>query len=238
MAVPSESSAAWLRTVIGLLVAALLLDYAAMTTPVSAALDPGVASVQRLQDRATRDPRLTRRLFVDKLMPAAQASKDDRRFRALGRRAQALWITDYYPVKSVRRVVRAYTDRANRAGRTPVVALYAIPGRDCGLYSSGGLTPKVYARWATRVARGLRGQHAIAIVEPDAVAFLGDCEGQGPRARLLRSTVRKLTRADVWTYLDAGHAGWHRPAVMAERLRRTGIRHARGFSTNIGSLQG
>jgi len=234
--VSSESPAAWLRSAFGLLLAALLLDHVAMTTPVSAALDPGVTAVQRHEHRAARDPRLTRRLFVDKLMPAARASKDDKRFRALGRRPQALWITDFYPVKSVRRTVRAYTDRANRAGRTPVVALYAIPGRDCGLHSAGGLTPKVYARWATRVARGLRDQHAIAIVEPDAVAFLGDCEGQGPRARLLRSTVRKLARADVWTYLDAGHAGWHRPAVMAERLRLTGIRHARGFSTNIGNF--
>ena len=133
----------------------------------------------------------------------------------------------------MRKAVRAYTDRANRAGKTPMVALYAIPGRDCGLHSAGGFTAKVYKRWVRQVARGLRGQHAIAVVEPDAVAFLGDCEGQGNRARLLRTTTRQLDRGRRLDLPRRRHEGWHSPKVMAQRLQRSGIRHARGFSTNV-----
>lgn len=232
----------WLRTALLALLAALLLDYVVTTTPLSTAspssgtTSAGSVPSTLVPDKRTRDPRRTRRLFVDRLMPAARAGRTDKRFRAIGKRPQALWVTDYYSRKKVRSAVRAYTDRANRAGRTPVVALYAIPGRDCGLHSAGGFTARVYKRWVRQVARGLRGQHAIAIVEPDAVAFLGDCDGQGRRARLLRTTTRRLARADVWTYLDAGHEGWHSPRVMARRLQRSGIRHARGFSTNVGNF--
>ncbi len=233
----------WLRSAFLALVAALLLDYVVTTTPASAALDPTPgATVTTTVTGATapaaarRDPRRTRGLFVDKLMPAAQASQSDSRFAKIGKRPQALWITDYYSKKKVRKAVRAYTDRANRANKTPMVALYAIPGRDCGLHSAGGFKAKVYKAWVKQVVRGLRGQHAIAVVEPDAVAFLGDCDGQGNRAKLLRTTTRQLTRARVWTYLDAGHAGWHSPPVIAQRLQRSGIRHARGFSLNVGNF--
>jgi len=233
----------WLRTAFLALVAALVLDYVVTTTPASAASGPVTgASIAAVTAAATttteqrKDPRRTRGLFVDKLMPAAQASRSDSRFQEIGKRPQALWITDYYSKKKVRKAVRAYTDRANKANKTPMVALYAIPGRDCGLHSAGGFKAKVYKLWVRQVVRGLRGQHAIAIVEPDAVAFLGDCEGQGNRAKLLRTTTRRLARAHVWTYLDAGHAGWHSPEVMAKRLQRSGIRHARGFSTNVGNF--
>ena len=223
----------WLRTALLALLAALLLDHVVTTTPMSDAVAPATAEVSTERGK---DPRLTRGLFVDNLMQAAQASKRDDRFRPIGKRTQALWINDYYSKKKVRRAVRAYTDRANKAGKTPMVAIYAIPGRDCGLHSSGGFRAKVYKKWVRQVARGLRGQHAIAVVEPDAVAFLGDCAGQGNRAKLLRMTTRLLAGAKAWTYLDAGHEGWHSPKVMARRLQRSGIRHARGFSTNVGNF--
>lgn len=185
--------------------------------------------------QAGGDPRTWRGLFVDPLMPAAQASLRDSRFTPLGSRAQALWITDYYPVDQVKEAVRAYAERANRADKTGMIALYAIPGRDCGLHSAGGFDPATYRRWVRQVAKGARGQHLIAVIEPDAVPFLGDCGGQGPRAALLREATRKLARAGAWVYLDAGHDGWHSPEVMVERLLRSGIRHARGFSTNVGN---
>lgn len=240
---PARPLKGWLITAVLALVALLLLDHLVTSTPVSAASAPAAAVVGQAAPGTTgpaaergRDPRRTRGLFVDRLMPAARAAKEDRRFRAIGKRPQALWITDYYRVKKVRKAVRAYTERANRAGRTPMVALYAIPGRDCGLHSSGGFKAKVYKKWVRQVARGLRGQRAIAVIEPDAVAFLGDCDGQGNRAKLLRLATRKVAAAGAWTYLDAGHHGWHPPKEMARRLARSGIRRARGFSTNVGNF--
>lgn len=93
----------WLRTALLALLAALLLDHVVTTTPTSSAV--GTVTSEVSAERG-KDPRRTRGLFVDKLMPAAQASKSDARLRPIGNRPQALWITDHYK-KKVRRAVRA-----------------------------------------------------------------------------------------------------------------------------------
>ena len=157
----------------------------------------------------------------------------------LGTRAQALWVTDYYTSpRSARNAVAAYTSRAAAQGKTPVLAIYAIPGRDCGLYSSGGLSSyRAYRAWTAAVARGMRGHRAIVVVEPDAVAFMGDsrCVHPGPRQRAIAFAVKRFARAGAWVYLDAGHSGWRDPAMMASLLKRSGMKWARGFSTNVGN---
>ncbi len=50
---------------------------------------------------------------------------------------------------------------------TPVFVTYAVPNRDCGGYSAGGLSPSQYAEWNRRIAADLRGHRAVVIVEPD-----------------------------------------------------------------------
>lgn len=191
--------------------------------------------------RAAKDPRRTRGLFVDPYMPAAQAGS---RYRRIGKIAQALWITDYYrSTTDVRRAVADYTRRANEAGKTPVMAIYAIPGRDCGLASSGGLSSGTeYKKWVAAAAAGMRGRHAMVVLEPDAVAFMEDprrpeCQDPGPRQELLTYAARALTRAGAWVYIDAGHSNWQSPTTMARRLVKSGIRYARGFSTNVGNFR-
>ena len=184
-----------------------------------------------------KDPRRTRGLFVDPLMPAARAGKT---FAKLGRKAQALWITDYYPTSTVRDDVRAYTSRANAADKTPMLAVYAIPDRDCGLYSAGGFaTYPLYRAWIRQVAKGLQGQKAIVVLEPDAVPFMGDprCTDAGPRQQALAYAAQRLSEAGAWVYLDAGHSGWRTPEEMAPLLKASGIRYARGFSTNVGNYR-
>jgi len=182
------------------------------------------------------DVRRTRALYADPTSAAARAAKRDARFRPLATAPQAKWLLDSHGAR-VGKVARAYVTAATKAGRTPVVALYAIPARDCGSYSSGGLTPRQYRAWVRRVARPLRGARAIAIVEPDAVAMLGACADQGPRAALLRYAVNRLRAAGTWVYLDGGHSNWIPPATMAARLKRSGVANARGFVTNVANFQ-
>jgi endoglucanase len=186
---------------------------------------------------ARQDPRRTRGLFVDPKMPAAQAGSE---FARIGRKAQALWITDYYPTSTVQSAVRDYTSRANAADKTPMLAIYAIPDRDCGLYSAGGFaTYPEYRAWIRQVAKGAKNQQAIVVLEPDAVPFMGDprCTDAGPRQDALAYAAKLLRDAGAWVYLDAGHSGWRSPEEMATLLKKSGLRYARGFSTNVGNYR-
>lgn len=183
------------------------------------------------------DPRYRRGLFVDDLMPAYQAGGVYREL--IGKKAQALWITDYYhSPRSARSAVAAYTSRAAAQNKTPIMAIYAIPGRDCGLFSAGGLSSyQAYRKWASAAAQGMSGRKAIVVIEPDAVPFMGDsrCVDAGPRQKAIAFAVKKFSKAGAWVYIDGGHSGWRDPSVMAQLLKRSGMRWARGFSTNIGN---
>ncbi|MCL3818997.1 glycoside hydrolase family 6 protein [Aeromicrobium wangtongii] len=195
-----------------------------------------VAVLTPVQASAKTDPRLTRPLFADPTSTAAVAAKRDKRFASLARTPQAFWATDGLPTKTVRRSVAAYTKRAAKKKRTPVIAVYAIPARDCGSHSAGTFDPRTYRRWIAQVAAGLKGTKAIVVLEPDALAMLGQCD-QGDRIGLIRYAVGKLKRAGAWVYLDAGHSRWIAPDVMAQRLKAAGISSARGFATNVASFQ-
>lgn len=90
------------------------------------------------------------------------------------------------------------------------------------------------------MALGLQGTHALVVVEPDAVPFIGNerCSFDvDERLSLLRYAVRQVTDAGGWAYLDAGHSGWRTPADIAPLLKRAGIADARGFSTNVGNFR-
>lgn len=101
------------------------------------------------------------RPYVDPTYPSVQAAAQRRSYDPTGAAAldrisaqtAALWVGDWFSTGAVDDAVRSYTARANAAGQTAVVAVYAIPGRDCGSYSTGGLTPDTYPggwpRWPT-----------------------------------------------------------------------------------------
>lgn len=188
-------------------------------------------------DAARTDPRLARPVYVDPTGAAAKAAAKDKRLAPIGSRGQAFWVTDAYATSTVRSKVDAYARRATRARRTPLVAVYAIPGRDCGQHSAGGLSPTRYKSWVAQVAKGLDGRRAMVVLEPDAVALMGACDGQGDRAALLRYAVAKLTAAGAWVYLDAGHSSWQAPEVIASRLVSSGVRGARGFAVNVSNFR-
>jgi endoglucanase len=187
---------------------------------------------------ATSDVRLKRSLYADSRMTAAVAAKKSSAFATLGKRPQAFWATDYLTVTKVRSAVRTYANLAAKKKRTPVVVAYAIPDRDCGQHSAGGLDSATYKKWIAQLASGLKGKHAMLVLEPDALAMLDrpDCD-VADRTSLLRYATKKLKAAGVWTYLDAGNSRWVAPSTMAARLTSAGIADARGFATNVASFQ-
>jgi len=181
------------------------------------------------------------RPYVDPTYPSVQAAAQRRSYDPTGAAAldrisaqtAALWVGDWFSTGAVDDAVRSYTARANAAGQTAVVAVYAIPGRDCGSYSTGGLTPDTYPGWVAAVADGLRGTRTAVVLEPDALAQQGACPAQGDRSGLLRSASNTLTAAGATVYLDAGHSAWVDPATMASRLQAAGVAQVRGFAVNV-----
>lgn len=220
-----------------LVLLALLGPFATVTAPTSSATPTHAAT--SAPAAAARDPRTTRPFFVDATMPAARAGAA---YAAIGRRPQARWFTDgaYPSPAAVRAGVAEYAARATRARRTPMVVLYAIPGRDCGGASSGGLpSASAYTAWVRAAARGLRGTRPMVVLEPDAIPFATrpECGDAAARLRLLAAATRTLTRAGGWVYLDAGHSDWVDAATTARLLRGAGVARARGFAVNVANHQ-
>ena len=207
-------------------VSALVLCAVVLATALATVLPAGSA--------AAKDPRLERKFYVDPASSAAVALRDGQPVRKLATTPQAIWLTDASAPRSrAKKVVRAHLAVARKKRRTAVFVVYAIPGRDCGSWSQGGLSAKRYPAWTRAIAAGLKGSKAMVVLEPDAVATLGACEGQGNRAKLLRDAVKRLSRAGAWVYLDGGHSSWLEPAEMARRLKAVGVARARGFATNV-----
>ncbi len=98
---------------------------------------------------------------------------------AMVRTPQAVWYGDESPAR-VARLVRMTTRDAARRDRLPVLALYNVPGRDCGSYSAGGArTTDEYKAWIDAVAQGIGDREVMIVLEPDSLALLpSDCGGQ------------------------------------------------------------
>lgn len=161
-----------------------------------------------------------------------------KRIGVIAAQPSAVWLGDWYDRASLVRVLQAETRAAVQQKKVAVFVLYAIPARDCGQHSAGGFDAAAYREWTKTIARTLRGTPSVAIVEPDALAMIGECEGQGDRAALIRQAVRDLAAANVPAYIDAGNSGWVPAEAMAERLRAAGVSEARGFATNVSGFRG
>ncbi|WP_454860529.1 glycoside hydrolase family 6 protein [Promicromonospora soli] len=149
---------------------------------------------------------------------------------------QAYWVGDWADADQTRQQVADYTGRAAAAGQTGMLTVYAIPGRDCGNHSGGGVPESEYARWVDTVASGIEG-NPIVVLEPDALAQLGDCDGQGDRVGYLRYAAASLTDAGARVYVDAGHSAWLSASEAARRLQLIGFTDAVGFALNTSNYQ-
>ncbi|MCC2334297.1 glycoside hydrolase family 6 protein [Cellulomonas wangsupingiae] len=199
---------------------------------------------ERVHRTALRD----RPAYAD---PAGDAAVAARAARASGRTADAVllekaagrgtarWLG---PADDTTRV-RAYAQAAAAARATPVFVTYAIPDRDCGSHSSGGITtPDGYRAWVDAVAAGIAGSRAVVVVEPDALLHLDRCGDSTERLDLLRYSVGAYAGAGAEVYLDAASSnsfGWSTRHLtdIAQRLRAAGVDRAAGFAVNTSNFQ-
>lgn len=153
---------------------------------------------------------------------------------------QALWLGDWVPTTSLAGEVDTRVSAAAAAGALPVLVAYAIPGRDCGGYSAGGLgSPSAYATWVDQLARGIGDRAAVVVLEPDALGGLGclDDVHRAERLAMLSDAVARLTvnpRTSV--YIDAGNSAWRPVEEMVAALRASGVDRARGFALNVSNF--
>ena len=138
---------------------------------------------------------------------------------------------------------RDLTMAAAAAGEVPVLTVYNRPGRDCGLFSSGGARDAdEYVEWLGSLAAGIGKREAVVILEPDAVPqVLEGCEGTDPDETyaLLAQGVDILQRQPgVHVYLDAGNASWVEDLdALAGALRASGVERADGFALNVSNFE-
>ncbi|GAB3159422.1 hypothetical protein GCM10027059_05640 [Myceligenerans halotolerans] len=149
---------------------------------------------------------------------------------------QSYWVGNWVDADHARQEVVDYTSRAVAAGKIPVFTVYAIPGRDCGNHSGGGVEESEYAAWVDTIASGIQGEPWV-ILEPDALAQLGDCDGQGDRIGFLRYAANSLADAGARVYIDAGHSAWLSAGEAASRLQQVGFDHAVGFALNTSNYR-
>ena len=213
-----------------------VLRHVLVLCAVTVLLAPGLPA-----SAADANPYVTGRGYVDPAGQAAVAARsaaDPATAAALHRIAQEpqfTWFGDWVPRERARSQAAALAETARAARRLPQLVLYALPHRDCGSFSAGGLTPDGYRAWVREVAAGLRGGRSVVVVEPDALAQL-DClpaPARTERLALLRDALAVLKAAGATAYLDAGHSSWVAPHVMVTRLRSAGVTSARGVSLNV-----
>jgi endoglucanase len=156
--------------------------------------------------------------------------------REISSQPTALWLGEWYDDAELRTVLAQNVAAAKQAGKTLVVVTYAVPNRDCGGQSAGGLSASAYLDWNRTVANSLEGTGTVVLVEPDSLAMLGNaaCAGESQRRiSMIKGAVDILTAAKLTIYLDAGNSHWVNPDVMAGLLEKVGISKARGFFTNV-----
>ncbi len=216
----------------------LRVDYVAMRS-----------SVKPLTPASATNPFANRAFYVDHNAPAAvraaalQTAGDTAGAALLGKIAgqpAASWFTDAVPAAGLTAAVGQRVDAATAAGSLPVLVAYAIPDRDCGGHSAGGVTTTAqYADWIGKFAAGIGSRRAVVVLEPDSIA-LWDCLSDAARAdRItnLKTAINALTASgSVAVYLDGGHSNWQPVATMAQRLRLFDLSKVRGFATNVANF--
>jgi endoglucanase len=179
----------------------------------------------------------TKSAAVVATLKASRKTAEAKAIAQISSQPVSIWLGDWYSRAQLKTVIAKAFANAAKTHRTPTFVTYAIPDRDCGGYSAGGLTPAEYTGWNAQVAASIKGHRAAVIVEPDALAMISNCPTvEKTRVPLLRSAVKTLSAAGATTYLDAGNSHWVAPTTMAARLTAAGIGYARGFSTNVSNF--
>ncbi|MGF1661034.1 MAG: glycoside hydrolase family 6 protein [Kineosporiaceae bacterium] len=162
--------------------------------------------------------------------------EDQRLVARMLEQPQGVWLGEWIPAPAD--YVESVLDDATAVGQVPLFVVYGIPDRDCGGFSTGGMSDhEEYRQWIRDLASALADARAFVVLEPDALAQL-DClasdRARQERLLSLRSATEALGRLPgVTTYLDGGHAGWIEPVEMSRHLADAGVAEIRGFSLNV-----
>jgi endoglucanase len=167
--------------------------------------------------------------------PADAAAMDK-----IARQPVASWMGNWNP--NIELDVKTRVLFPTRAGALPVLILYNLPFRDCGLYSKGGAGSVArYRKWIDGVARGTGSRRAVFVLEPDGLPQMSDCldaKKRQERIEMMRYAVDTLTALPgAAVYIDAGHSNWMPAAEIAPLLVAAGIEKADGFSLNVSNYQ-
>ncbi|QGU27496.1 cellobiohydrolase [Microbacterium oryzae] len=152
------------------------------------------------------------------------------------------WITpEQDPIGQAGATVGALAKQARSEGKALSVAVYGLPGRDCGNHSAGGLEPDDYKTWVAEIGAALdnaRDVQKIVVLEPDSLALAPECGNLDERVTQLRGAVAALQSVDTWIYLDGGHSSWLAPERMAQLISAVDVADSvRGFATNVSNFQ-
>ncbi|MGI5273700.1 glycoside hydrolase family 6 protein [Nonomuraea sp. CA-218870] len=156
---------------------------------------------------------------------------------------QGRWFATYNP-STVRSQVDAYVRAAATAGKIPIMAVYAMPNRDCGGPSAGGAPDHTaYRAWIDQIAAGLGGRPATIVLEPDALAIMTNCMNSSEQAQVQASMAYagqrfKATSSQVKVYYDIGHDAWLSASEAANRLRGANVStSADGIAVNTSNYR-
>lgn len=171
---------------------------------------------------------------------ASQYPQDAEVLKVINSVPQVKWIGEWNPAGELEIVLREYLDSAQRANKLPVLAIYALPHRDCGSYSAGGHeSEQNYRAWVDSLARVVGSQSVGIIIEPDGLVS-ADCLNtslQNQRLGLIRYATQKLSSLPhTITYIDAGHSRWKSVDEITRLLHLAGVSSARGFSLNVSNF--
>lgn len=153
---------------------------------------------------------------------------------------QPFWVGDWNRTDALAGVVDGHVDAAVAQGALPVLVAYAIPYRDCGGHSAGGVGSAAdYAAWLDQLARGIGDRSVAVVLEPDALTSLDclDATQRAERFAMLSDAVTRLgANPRTSVYLDAGNSSWKPVAEVSSALRSAGVDRARGFSLNVSNF--
>jgi endoglucanase len=211
---------------------------AAVASGVTVAAVPDGAVSAEVWLATEANPLVGRPFYVDPNSKAARAAKADPspELEVIAGTPTAYWMDHVSNFAYDAKVIKA----AQEAGAMPILALYAIPNRDCGSFAAGGFgSATAYRDWIDRVAGAIGDGPATVILEPDALA-MADCLSAAQREErydLIAYAVDRLTANPATVvYVDAGHSRWVPAEEMANRLNRVGVHKARGFSVNTANF--
>jgi endoglucanase len=216
------------------------------TTTVAAVVQAVQPVLQTQNSQSSSDPFNGEKLWVNNNSDAKHQAdawrssrpSDASQLDKIAQSADVVWLGEWN--SDISQDVKNKISEIKGQGALPVFIAYNIPNRDCGQYSSGGVgSADAYRSWIQKIADAIGGNKAVVVLEPDGLT-LTDCLSSSQkteRFNLIKDSVSILkSKGNIGVYIDAGHPAWISAQDMADRLNKSGISQANGFSLNISNF--